>query len=314
MNAIQSPVTRPIPAWFTRALAAPRESRYIEVAGCSIHYLRWGDPSRPGMILIAGSGGHAHWFSHVAPMLADQFNVVAIDSGGNGDSGHREAYSMDLVIEEIMAVCADAGMFAADIAPIVVGHSMGGQFAVRAAIARGEAMLGVIAVDALRYARLDKDPAYVAFAGGRPASRPRRYYPDEASIVARFRFNPPPEVDIEGTYVVEHIARNAVRQTPEGWTWKYDDNFGSVMGIGLELKDALAGLRCRAAAIYGETSHLSDETVIESMERITNGRVPVFVIPGTSHYCMIDNPLAFVAAIRGVAVTWVAEARAVRDP
>jgi pimeloyl-ACP methyl ester carboxylesterase len=294
------------PAWFRRAMTAPCESRFVEVAGCPIHYLRWGDPQRPGLVLVPGSGGHAHWFSHVAPLLADQFHVVAMDLAGCGDSGHRNSYSLDLIISEIMAVCADSGMLAADVPPILVGHSIGGQFIVRTAIAHGEALLGVIAVDALRYTKLAKDSASKAFDGPRPASRPPRIYPTRESAVARFRLHPDPAVPIEAAYVLDHIARHSVRAVEGGWSWKFDNALTSVVSLGLELKDALRGLRCHAAAIYGESTHLADETVVEAMTAITHGEVPVFVIPGTSHYPMIDSPFVFVAAVKGIALTWVA--------
>jgi pimeloyl-ACP methyl ester carboxylesterase len=303
------------PAWFTRAIAAPYESRTVEVAGCPIHYLRWGDAQKPGLVLVPGSGGHAHWFSHVAPLFADQFNVVAIDLGGNGDSGRRSAYTIELVIEEIMAVCADAGMMGAWAPPTLVGHSMGGQFAVRTAIARGEALLGVVALDALRHTELAKDPAIEAFkrmrptSGPPPAPRAVRAYPDRASAAARFRLQPEPELPITTPYVLEHIGWNSVRETPEGWSWKYDTAFGGVSTLGLELKDALKGLACRSAAVYGENTHIVGETLLSDMAAATGGEVPVFIIPGSCHYPMIDSPLAFVSAVKGVVLTWLAEVK-----
>src|SRR5579862_4780118 len=93
------------PEWFTRAVTAPRESRFVDVAGCAIHYLRWGDPARPGLLFVPASGGHAHWFAHVAPLFADQFHVAAIDLAGCGDSGRRDVYRQETITAEIMAVC-----------------------------------------------------------------------------------------------------------------------------------------------------------------------------------------------------------------
>lgn len=298
------------PAWFDKALATAVESRFVEVAGCPIHYLRWGDSSRPGLLFVPGTGGHAHWFSHVAPLFADQFNVVAIDIGGCGDSGRREAYSLDLVIAEIMAVCADAGMMDAAVPPIIAGHSVGGQFTVRTALAHGDALLGVIAIDALRYAQLAKDPAIKAFSGPRPAPAPARLHPDRATAVARFRLQPEPLVAIETPYVMDHIAEHSVQEVEGGWTWKFDRTMMSIVSAGLDLKDRLADITCRSAAIYGEITHVADDDVIEKMSDLAHGRMPVFVIPGSGHYPMIDNPIAFVAAVKGVALAWVAEAGA----
>jgi pimeloyl-ACP methyl ester carboxylesterase len=297
------------PEWFTRALAAPCDSRLVDVAGCAIHYLRWGNACSPGLLLLAGSGGHAHWFSHVAPLLADQFHVVSMDLAGCGDSGRRHAYSQESIAAEIMAVCADAGMFAGALPPILAGHSIGGQFVVRTALIHGTSLLGVIAIDGLRYAKLANDPAVKALEARRPAPRPARVFEDFDCAVARFRLTPPPTIDIRNTYVLDHIARHSLRQTTDGWIWKFDPALASVASLGLELKDALKDLRCHAAAIYGESTHLADDRLLASMAAVTQGRVPIFRIPGSSHYPMIDSPLAFVSAIKGIGLTWAAIGR-----
>jgi pimeloyl-ACP methyl ester carboxylesterase len=301
--------TAAVPDWFTRAIATPCDSCFVEVAGCSIHYLRWGEVYNPGLLLLPGSGGHAHWFSHVAPLFADQFHVVSMDIAGCGDSGRRDVYTQDLIVAEIMAVCADSGMLSSPLPPVLAGHSVGGQHAVRTAMIHGESLLGVLAIDSLRYAEFSFDPAVRALKGPRPTPPPPRIYPNCDSAIASFRLLPVPAIDIQSKYVLDHIAQHSVRRMNGGWGWKFDTALASVTSLGLELKDVLQDLPCHAAAIYGENTHLADETLLSSMAAATNGEVPVFAIPGTSHYPMIDSPLAFVSAIKGIALTWVAIAR-----
>src|SRR5688572_17202095 len=113
----------PVPQWFQHALNAPREERRVDVQGCSIHYLRWGDPSKPGLVLVHGGAAHAHWWAFLAPMLTRGYHVVALDLSGHGDSGHRPQYPYAVWCEEILAVARDAGMTHP---PVLVGHSMGG--------------------------------------------------------------------------------------------------------------------------------------------------------------------------------------------
>ena len=295
--------------WLARARAQPGESRFVEVAGCRIHYLRWGDRAKPGIMLIAGAGGHAHWFSHIAPLLADQFHVVAIDIGGCGDSGRREVYSLDLIRAEIMAVCSDAGLFANAIRPVLVGHSAGGQFALRTALAHGEALLGVIALDALRYAELPGDPALRPRPETPAMPRAQRLYPDRASAEARFRLQPEPQVAIDLPGLLHYIAQHSVVEVAGGWTWKFDAGLSAILSGGFDLKDRLGDLACQFAAIYGEHSHITDATVLDQMAAITQGQAPVFVIPGAGHYPMLDSPIACVTALKGVLTSWVAAER-----
>ncbi len=214
-----------------------------------------------------------------------------------------------LIIEEIMGVCADSGMLAATTPPILAGHSIGGQHVVRTAMAHGKSLTGVIAIDALRYAELPTDSAVKALKGPRPAPRPSPIYSDYQSAVARFRLTPAPAIQIQTDYVLDHIARHSVREVEGGWTWKFDNALSSIASLGMELKDGLADLSCYSAAIYGERTHLADETMLEKMTAATKGEVPLFVIPGSSHYPMIDSPLAFVSAVKGVSLAWIAAAR-----
>ena len=111
------------PAWFTKAIETPRKDCYVEVDGCPIHYLKWGDDDKPGLLFVHGNGAHAHWWDFIAPFFIDQYSVAAIDLSGMGDSGHRDEYVANCYADELMAVIKDAG-FGDD--TIVVGHSMGG--------------------------------------------------------------------------------------------------------------------------------------------------------------------------------------------
>ena len=51
----------PAPAWFARVIAQTPESAFVEVEGARIHYLRWGDRAKPGLLLVHGNAAHAYW-------------------------------------------------------------------------------------------------------------------------------------------------------------------------------------------------------------------------------------------------------------
>src|SRR5215468_487328 len=91
------------PAWFTRVVKTPFEDRFIEVEGSRIHYLRWGKPGRPGLLLVHGGFAHAHWWDFIAPSFTEHYCVAAMDLSGMGDSGYRQRYSGDLFAREAMA-------------------------------------------------------------------------------------------------------------------------------------------------------------------------------------------------------------------
>ncbi|HEY5346778.1 MAG TPA: alpha/beta hydrolase, partial [Rhizomicrobium sp.] len=118
----------PAPQWFVDATATAPESAFVEVEGAAIHYLRWGDRTRPGILLVHGNAAHAYWWSFIGPFLARDYNVAAMDLSGMGDSDWRAdgVYTMDQFAREQIAVCQAAGMFEGSEPPMIVGHSFGG--------------------------------------------------------------------------------------------------------------------------------------------------------------------------------------------
>jgi hypothetical protein len=60
--------------------------RTLTVNGLRLHYLDWGAPARPAMILLHGIARHAHTFDHIAPEFARDYHVIALDMRGHGDS------------------------------------------------------------------------------------------------------------------------------------------------------------------------------------------------------------------------------------
>ena len=96
------------PEWFTKALATAPQERRVDVDGTTISYLAWGDPGPRGLVLVHGGGAHAHWWDHIAPLLALDRRVLALDLSGHGDSGRRDSYTLDAWATEVLAVAADA--------------------------------------------------------------------------------------------------------------------------------------------------------------------------------------------------------------
>jgi pimeloyl-ACP methyl ester carboxylesterase len=282
------------PAWFLAALAAPRESRTTRVADCPIHYLRWGDPGRPGLVLVHGGAAHAHWWSFLAPLFVPQYHVVALDLSGHGDSGRREAYPRETWAEEVLAVAADAGMAAK---PILVGHSMGGLVAITAAALHGERLAGAIIVDSpVRR----PDPESDEGARGRAFRNPKTYR-DRETAVTHFRVMP--DQPCENPWILDHIARTSLREFEGGWTWKFDPEVFRRF-LPRALHEFLPGVRCRVALVRGAKSEVVSPDTAEYMYELLDRNAPLVEIPEAYHHIMLDQPLALVAALRALLADW----------
>jgi len=291
------------PAWFDAAIANEPTEHDVEVRGTSIRYLSWGTHGRPGLVFVHGGAAHAQWWSFIAPMFASDWHAVAIHLSGHGDSGRRGSYSHELWAAEVMAVATDSDFPGP---PVIVGHSLGGMVTIQTAATYGDHLAGAVIVDAPV-----RRPSPEAEEGrsGR-AFRSPGVYPSEAEALAHFRLVPPQDCDND--FIIDWIATNSLRRTAEGWTWKFDPAL--FQGTIVALRDQLAAVRCRVALFTGERSVVVPPDTAEYMYELMGRVAPVIAIPEAHHHLTLDQPLAFVAALRTLLADWDHSIGFRRDP
>ncbi len=271
----------------------------MDVAGCPIHYLLWAaDGSAAtgrGLLFVHGGGAHANWWSFIAPYFTRYFRVAAIDLSGMGDSGRRETYSSELRALEMRGVIADAGLGPR---PFVIGHSFGGFMTTKFGAQYGEEIGGAVIVDSPI-----RSPEEEAKA---PLSPPRwgnkRLYESLDAGLARFRLMPPQTCDND--FIVEFIARHSLTRVAGGWTWKFDGAALGARRFGEPFREYLQAVRCRAALIFGEKSALVSRDTASYMSSLMGPDAPIVEVPEAQHHVMLDQPLAFVAALRMLLESW----------
>lgn len=285
-----------VPAWFTAALAATPDERSVTVDGCDIRYSRWGSPDRPGVVLVHGGAAHRHWWDHLGPLLMPAYHVVALDLSGHGDSGRRPSYAAEQWADEVVAVAADAGMERGR-PPIVVGHSLGGFVTIVTASRHGEALAGAVVIDAPVQR---PDPESAEGEGGRAFKAPGVYPTLDEALQ---HFSLVPRQPVLSPYVVDHVARTSLHATPAGWTWTFDPRVFSgrePRGFSAEL----ASVRCRVAVFHGQLSELVTPDVNDYMNELLGRTAPFVEIPQAYHHLILDQPLAFLAALRAIMADW----------
>ena len=281
------------PSWFARNVARLPADATVTVDGAQVHYLRWGEPAEtPGLVFIHGGAAHAHWWSHVAPAFLPQYSAVAVDLSGHGDSDHRSEYRLELWTEEVAAVVDHAGFQSP---PVIVGHSMGGFVTFATAALQPQAVGGAIIVDSpVR----EVDPEVGAARATDQFSK-AKVYDDPEIPIRRFRVVPDQETILP--YVGEHIARRSLRETDEGWTWKFDTNI--FLPRRREAAELLPLIECRVALLRSEDGLITEDIGRYMYERL--GRVaPVIELPTAGHHPMLDVPLILITAIRSLLADW----------
>lgn len=288
------------PSWFDDALAQRPDEGRVEVDGASIAYRAWGEPGRPVTVLVHGGAAHAGWWDHVGPHLATHSistdgggreRVVALDLSGHGDSDRREIYSLEHWAQEVMAVAAAEGSGP----PIVLGHSMGGFVALTTARDHGARLAGAAAIDSPVQEMSSETRAWVESGRDLP---PTKIYPDEETILSRFRTLPDDKATLG--YVHDHIARGSIRRNGEGWSWKFDPRI--FLRSRMEPEE-LTAADCPVHLVRGDRGMATSDINAVVAERL-GGHVPVSVVRDSGHHIMLDQPVALIAMLQALIGEW----------
>jgi len=121
-------------------------SSAVSPDGIPIHYTADGSGS-PAIVFVHGwSCDRSYWRGQLGP-LAGSHRVVAADLAGHGESGTgRRSWTMPAFGADVAAVVDDAGL--EDV--VLVGHSMGGDVILEAALLLEGRVRGLVWVDTYR--------------------------------------------------------------------------------------------------------------------------------------------------------------------
>jgi pimeloyl-ACP methyl ester carboxylesterase len=279
----------PAPAWFREAVSAPHERNFVQVEGAAIEWIGWGERGKPGLLLLHGNGAHADWWRFIGPFFAKTHRVAALSWSGMGNSDHRDRYSIDLFIAEILAVAEAAGL--SDAGPFtVVGHSFGGFPMMALANRPNPPFARAIILDTPFDLKQRRRPR-----GTGGDARPHNVYPTQAEALARFRWAPPQPTTHD--YIADFIARLSLKPVAGGLTWKFDPFLWSEFEA-QDKTDLLLAPQCPTALMWGERSALVHGGLVADMASRLPAGSPLIPIPEAYHHVMADQPLALVAALR----------------
>ena len=116
---------------------------WTRYGGLLMHVRNWGGEGRP-VVLLHGLASTCRIWDFVAPILARDFAVIAVDQRGHGDSGKPESgYDFATVGRDLAAMLEARAIER----PVLVGHSWGADVALELAVARPELLQGIVFVD-----------------------------------------------------------------------------------------------------------------------------------------------------------------------
>ena len=269
----------------------------VQANGISFHYLEWGSPDAPPVILLHGFRGHAHSWDDVSAVLCNRRRVLALDQRGRGDSdGAPDGdYSMGAYAEDVKDIADALGMAKFEL----VGHSMGGRNSMEFTSRYPSMVEKLVLVDVgpvsdpRGLARINKEvetapEEFESFEAVMEYARPQKKYATEETLRRRMRY--------------------ATKQLPTGsdgapgkTVWRYDvairDNRRRGGGApDVDLWPKLAAISCSTLIVRGDESDiLSPEVAARMVEEMPNARC--IEVPKSGHMVFEDNPDAFNAIL-----------------
>jgi pimeloyl-ACP methyl ester carboxylesterase len=233
-----------------------------------LHYVDWGNPEHPPLILLHGGRDHCRNWDWTAAALRDRWHVIAPDLRGHGDSqwSHDGNYTMAGYIYDLAQLVHQQRL-----APVsIVAHSLGGNIALRYAGLYPEAVAKLVAIEGLgpspRWLRaraettiVDRMDEWVREQRGLAGRLPRRYPSIEDAFRRMQEENPHLSAE-----QARHLTQHGVNQNEDGtYSWKFDNYVRAWFPYdmrGQDIQLLWSRIACPTLLMYGKESRAGDPT------------------------------------------------------
>lgn len=273
-----------------------------------LHYLDWGNPEAPLLILQHGGRDHCRSFDRVAEELRKDWHVVAPDLRGHGDSDWSPDgdYSLSSFVYDFAQLVHTLG----EDQVTIIGHSLGGNVTARFTGLYPERVAKLVNIEGLGFStktvteRAGKSYAELMrrWIKNRRAisSRPRRTYPNFEAALERMREANAHLSDEQ----VRHLTLHGIRRNENGTlSWKFDEYIGATHQVDAtyeQIRAIWAAIECPCLLLWGEDSAFSSPDQDGRLACFRDARLHVYEQAGHwLHHDQFDRFMADVKAFLG---------------
>ena len=279
-------------------------SRWFFSQRLRLHYLDWGNPDAPPLILLHGGRDHAHSWDDVARALRGSYHVIAPDLRGHGDSawpasGH---YPMTSYVYDLAQLIHSQAL-----APVaIVAHSLGGNIALRYSGIFPDHIRRLVAIEGMgpgprSAAERATKPIHermadwIAQTRTQAAEIPWRYKSVEAALARMQEAN-----RHLSDAMARHLTEHAVNQNEDGtFCWKFDPYVRVWPPIDMtreEIASLWSRIACPTLLVYGRESWATSPAEDGRLAYFHHARV--LAVEGAGHWVHHDRQALFIDAIR----------------
>jgi pimeloyl-ACP methyl ester carboxylesterase len=276
-----------------------------------LHYVDWGHPDKPPLLLLHGGRDHCRSWDWTAEALRADWHVIAPDLRGHGDSQWSADgnYWLAGYVYDLAQLIHQQNL-----APVtIVAHSLGGHVALRYAGVYPETVARLVAIEGLgpRWASEEDEGRSGSPAAPRKpihermdewireqralAGRLPRRYPSLEDAFRRMQEENPhlsPEQ-------ARHLTAHGVNQNEDGtYSWKFD-NYVRVWPPydmrGADIRLLWSRVTCPTLIVYGKESRFGDPSADGRAAHFRDARV--VGVAGAGHWVHHDRLPEFLRVV-----------------
>ncbi|MCB2088931.1 MAG: alpha/beta hydrolase [Sphingomonadaceae bacterium] len=269
-----------------------------------LHYVDWGNPGKPPLLMIHGGRDHCRNWDWVAEQLREDWHIIAIDHRGHGDSDWVSDgnYLISDMIYDVAQLVHQL-----DLAPVsILSHSMGGGVAMGFAGAFPDQVSKLVAIEPVGLSpemEQGQDgktyPERIADWVGRKrdaAARKVKSYPTIEAAQERMQ--------AVNHFLTEeqarHLTLHGVNRNEDGsFSWKFDPHLHSwpVDATPREMReDMWRAITCPVLLLYGADSFATNPEKTDRLKFFQNARMIEFENAG--HWLHHDQFDRFMVTLR----------------
>jgi pimeloyl-ACP methyl ester carboxylesterase len=270
-----------------------------------LHYVDWGNPGAPPLLLVHGGRDHCRNWDWVAAALRDDWHVLAPDLRGHGDSQWSPDgnYAIAGYVYDLAQLIHQQ-----QLAPVtIIAHSLGGMIALRYAGIYPDCVRKLVAIEGLgpsprRLAERSKNGIaermqnWIDELRSLAGRMPRRYPSIEEAFKRMQEVNRhlSPEQ-------AQHLTQQGVNQNEDGtYSWKFDNYVRAdppyEMAVA-EIEELWRRITCPTLLVYGRESRVSNPLIDGRDRHFRQGRV--VVVDDAGHWVHHDQLAGFLNLVKG---------------
>ena len=269
-----------------------------------LHYVDWGNPAAPPLILLHGGRDHCRSWDWVAGELRHDWHVICPDLRGHGDSAWSPDgdYTMFAYVYDFAQLIETLLEGGAHRQVTICAHSLGGNIATRfTGLYPGKVRklaniegLGISPVISARQAATPFAGRLRAWIADRrkAAGRLPRRYPTMDAALARMKEENPCLTDAQA----RHLTTHAILRNGDGsWSWKFDNDL-NVWPVAEfpqgEVEALWAAITCPVLLFYGSESFAVNPATDGRLAHFRDARVVEYEKAG--HWLHHDQFARFI--------------------